>query len=240
MRLLALSETAPDKTENEDRIVLGDRVLSSGAATAELTDGIVAVADGVGGHRGGAIAAQCVAERIAGRVALSVDDLREINGELLALARAHPECAGLATTLSALTVRNGSAEILSTGNTRVWLVRAGGYLKQLTEDDTTLCELLRSGRLSPEEAERFPRKNEITACLGGGDPRLFRVRSTAVGELISPVLITSDGIHDHLSVDRMEELLASEGLTASLCTALIAAARANGSRDDASVVLCVP
>lgn len=117
------------------------------------------------------------------------------------------------------------------------MLQSKKYLKQLTTDDTTLNYLLATGQLSSEDAKSFGRGNEITACFGGGSSALFKVKVSNIEPLVAPIMITSDGIHDYLSVDEMEDIIERNGLTKASCIELIKAARNNGSVDDTSVVL---
>lgn len=144
---------------------------------------------------------------------------------------------GMATTLSGIYCTNGKSQLFSIGNTRVYLLQSRKYLKQLTTDDTTLNYLLATGQLTPEDAASFERKNEITACFGGGSYDLFKVKVTYIEPLLAPVMITSDGIHDYLSVDQMEDIIKEYGLSEKACIEMIQASRDNGSLDDASVIL---
>lgn len=144
---------------------------------------------------------------------------------------------GMATTLSGICCTEGKPQLFSIGNTRVYLLQSRKYLKQLTTDDTTLNYLLATGQLAPEDADSFERKNEITACFGGGSQDLFKVKVTYIEPLAAPVMITSDGIHDYLSVDQMEDIIEEHGLNEAACIEMIKLARNNGSLDDASIIL---
>lgn len=237
MNIIAITQKGPGKAENEDRIVIGETLLSDGTMQTSLSAGIVAVADGVGGNRAGAVASRFVVQRLTVLDDISQETFAGINSDLLALSESRADYSDMATTLAGLCIRGDSATLFSVGNSRVYLLQGKKYLKQLTQDDTTLNYLLASGQLSAEEAENFSRRNEITACFGGGTARLFKIKCEPLPPLDTPFLMTSDGIHDHVSIDEMEDIIAQCGLTCSACEALIAAARANGSQDDASVVL---
>lgn len=142
----------------------------------------------------------------------------------------------MATTLSGLQFTDNRTLLFHIGNTRVYTLQGGKYVKQLTTDDTTLNYLLTSGQLSPEEAENFDKKNEIIACFGGGTPALFKTKVSVI-EIASPVLITSDGIHDYVSADDLEDTIDEFGISLHTCEKLIEIARQNGSVDDASVII---
>ncbi len=237
MNIVAVTQKGPNKAENEDRIVVGNAVLASGSLISELREGVVAIADGVGGNPRGAAAAAFVAKALCELSCVSAESMEHINQQLLRTAQQDPRHYNMATTLTGIDLHAKAASVFHTGNTRAYLLQSGKYLKQLTADDTTLHYLLATGRLSPEEADAFNRKNEITSCFGGGKAALFRIKISALDTHFAPIVLTSDGVHDYLSIDHMEDIIQQHGLTIQCCEAMIAAARSNGSNDDASVVL---
>lgn len=237
MNVIAITQRGVNKKENEDRIIVGKTIVAEGTLFSELKDGIIAVADGVGGHNAGAMASHFVANKLCWLEQLSIELLNAINDELIAVSETAEGKKGMATTLSGIYCSDGRMQLFSIGNTRVYLLQSRKYLKQLTTDDTTLNYLLATGQLAPEDANSFERKNEITACFGGGSAALFKVKVNSFEPIVAPVMITSDGIHDYLSVDEMEDIIEENGLTEATCIKLIQTARANGSLDDASVIL---
>lgn len=237
MKMIAVTKKGIGKTENEDRIVAGRSVLSEGILSAEMESGLLAIADGVGGRNAGAAASHFIANQICALSDITEEKLRKINEELLALSAERPEYNGMATTLSGMLFAPGNICLFSVGNTRVYFLQGGKYLKQMTTDDTTLRYLCETGKLSPEEAAGFDRKNEITACFGGGRADLFRIRLSSMESVACPVMLTSDGIHDYLSVDQMEDIIGEYGLTEAACGEMISMARRRGSCDDASIVI---
>lgn len=237
MNIIAITQKGPNKVENEDRIILGKNIVAEGVFQTQLVNGIIAVADGVGGNNAGAVASHYVAKQLSTLNAISVNELTRINEKLLSFSSECSSYENMATTLSGIASFNGVTQLFSIGNTRVYLLQGGKYLKQLTTDDTTLNYLVSTGQLSSETAETFDRKNEITACFGGGAAILFKMKYSAIESLSSPVMMTSDGIHDYISVDLMEDIIAEKGITVSACQAMITAARNAGSKDDVSIVL---
>lgn len=236
MKVIAVTRRGINKKENEDRVIVGKSIIANGTFLAEIDNGVIAIADGVGGHNAGAVASHFVASKICNLTGVSDERLKEINNELISVSEGIDERKGMATTLSGIWYENDKPQLFSIGNTRVYLLQGGKYLKQLTTDDTTLNYLLATGQLSPEDAEHFERKNEITACFGGGSSDLFKVRVNYIEPLVAPVIITSDGIHDYLSADQMEDIIEEYGLNEKACEELIKMARQNGSLDDASIL----
>lgn len=237
MKIIAVTQKGLNKIENEDRIIIGKSVVAGGTLFSEFDEGIIAVADGVGGHKAGAVASHFVANGICCLKEVSFDQMERLNDELVEASKTKAEHKGMATTLSGVCISNEKTQLFSVGNTRVYLLQSRKYLKQLTTDDTTLNYLLATGQLSPEDAEHFERKNEITACFGGGNPDFFRIKISSIEPLVAPFMLTTDGIHDYLSLDQMEDIIEQHGLSNEMCFALIEAARNNGSVDDASVII---
>ncbi len=236
MKFYASSQIGIGKAENEDRVILGQSVIAGGSFVTDVENGIIAVADGVGGNKGGAVASHFIATRLTDAKSVSMESLSQLNTELLDLSQANPQYNKMATTLSGIYFSKDKQFMFHIGNTRVYALQGGKYLKQLTADDTTLNYLLTSGQLSLEEAGNFDKKNEITACFGGGTAALFKVKVSAI-EITSSVLITSDGVHDYLSIDELEDTIDDYGISLQACEKLIDLARKNGSKDDASVIM---
>lgn len=237
MKIIAVTQKGLNKDENEDRIIVGKSIVAEGNFVTEVTNGCIAIADGVGGHNAGYVASHFVANSLTMSKNITVELLASINAELLELAKSKEEYQGMATTLAGIELSQEDIRLFSIGNTRIYTIQSGKYLKQLTTDDTTLNYLLATGQLKQEEAKSFDRKNEITACFGGGTIDLFKIKLNVIAPLNSLVLMTSDGIHDHISIDQMEDIIAEYGLSSVSCEKMIAAARNSGSTDDISILL---
>lgn len=236
MKFYACSQRGIGKFESEDRITIGRSVIAEGSFISEIDNGIVAIADGVGGNNAGAVASHFVSFRLSAENDITKELLKNINDELLAKSKASSQLYNMATTFSGIKLCDDNNVVFHVGNTRIYILQGGKYLKQLTEDDTTLNYLIASGQLSPEEADTFDRKNEIIACFGGGTPNLFKIKVSKM-EFISSILLTSDGVHDFVNIDEMESIIEEKGITLNACEEMIITARKNGSKDDASVII---
>lgn len=89
MNIVAITQKGPNKAENEDRIILGKNIIAEGVFQTQLANGIIAVADGVGGNNAGAVASHygitvsaCQAMITAARDAGSQDDISIVIGEI--------------------------------------------------------------------------------------------------------------------------------------------------------------
>ena len=181
------------------------------------------------------VAFQFVAEEL-GKCDHTMEDLTEINRKLIERSRTDDALAGMATTLTLVDFTEDSAKITYVGNTRVYAIVNGKYLKQLTRDDTTMEYLLATGQLNSFTAESFERKNEITACFGADNPALLKLKQIDVSGQ-DMLIVTSDGIHDHVSIDEMEDIYCVADDKMVFCKRLIEQAVENGSIDDMSVVI---
>jgi len=237
MKIIAATQKGINKTENEDRIIVGKSIIATGMFNTEIADGILAIADGVGGNNAGSTASHFVANKICTLNDITLEQMQKINSDLLTLSEESEYNNGMATTLSGIFFSSDATQLFSVGNTRVYLLLSSKYLKQLTTDDTTLNYLLATGQLSPEDGKKYDRKNEITACFGGGNSKLFKINISTSESLASPIMITSDGIHDYLTVDQMEDIISEYGITEKTCAEMINAARKEGSCDDASILI---
>ncbi|MGN1338853.1 MAG: PP2C family protein-serine/threonine phosphatase [Oscillospiraceae bacterium] len=233
MKVSAITRMGRGKTASDDRVLVGGRILvcDEWSGRTELP-AVVGIADGVGGNAGGDIAAQYVCERIYG-CSTDMDDIAGVNAGLLELSQKTPGKAQMAATFSGVFIaENKAVKLLHIGNTRVYSIQ-GGYLKQLTSDMTTYNYYMSLGRT--EEAQQCSR-SEITACFGGGTNSLFRPQLTDIPAAGS-LLITSDGVHDFLELDRMEDIITAAANDLAACRELLDSALAAGSEDDMSAVI---
>ena len=223
MKVYAATQNGIHKNRNEDRVLIGSTILAAGEYSLEMPSGIVAVADGVGGNRAGDTAAQFICNCLAMKPEISEGYFQAINQRLIAIGGEHEIWKGMATTLSGIIFTECGNQIFHVGNTRIYALQAGSYLRQLTEDDTTVNYLVHSGKMTEEEAENYHARSEITACFGGGDQKLLRIKRKNI-EGNRTYLMTTDGVHEKLSVDDMEDFFAAGQDYAAVCRNILDAA----------------
>jgi PPM family protein phosphatase len=206
---------------------------------------VFAVADGLGGHQGGEVASAAAVEPLAaldgrefaepGEAAQALAAaIREANSAILDRASGDPGLWGMGTTVTAAAVAGDRyLQLVHVGDSRAYLLR-DGTLDQLTTDHTVVGELVRRGRLTPEQAAVHPERSILTRAVGL-DPRVL-VDTPDPLELRpgDQVLLCSDGLTEAVPDSRIAELLAAGG---DACRALIDAANAAGGPDNISVVL---
>lgn len=227
----------------EDAAVFGTQVIRE-ASLALQSGGLlrVAVADGVGGNAGGEAASRYVAEALSDAdfsqwTATGIRQfMQELNAGLLQYAQNFPEARNMATTLTGIVAGNDGYYLIHAGNCRLYVMQ-GRYLKQLTTDHTAYQWLLRHGQT--DQAAQC-NQNQILCCLGSGDPRQagqLTVKRIFEQALPETLVLTSDGIHDYVDIDFMEEALANAPSPAQAAKIIAEKARENGSRDDQSLII---
>ena len=200
------------------------------------------VADGMGGARAGEVASQIAVEAFKRGLQDSAEPeaalatlARTANARIYELAHSHSEQAGMGTTLTALYVGEDEVSIAHVGDSRAYCLR-DGELMRLTDDHSLVDELMRQGRLTPQEAEEHPQRSVITRALGPEgsvevDTRSFRARAGDV------YLLCSDGLTTMVSEEQLAQLLGSHARLRAAGEALITAANEAGGRDNITVVL---
>ncbi|MCB9011099.1 MAG: Stp1/IreP family PP2C-type Ser/Thr phosphatase [Actinobacteria bacterium] len=226
VELAAQSDTGRVRDHNEDRCF----------ASADL----VAVADGMGGALAGEVAAQVAVDAME-QVSTPIDAMalkRAIEGAnraIRTMAARDAAKAGMGTTMTAVVVAGGHAEVIHVGDSRAYLWR-DGTLTQLTDDHSVVAELVRRGTISQAEAEEHPHRNVITRALGAEaevqvDRREIDVRSGDV------LLLSSDGLHGEISDADIAGTLAEGGPLEDLARSLVDRANDAGGADNITVVL---
>ncbi len=200
------------------------------------------VADGMGGAQAGEVASRIAVEVFEPGLRDAAEPERALaalallaNERIHELSHSNAEQAGMGTTLTAVYVGEHEVAIAHVGDSRAYCLREGELLR-LTDDHTLVDELLRQGRLTPEEAIEHPQRSVITRALGPEgvvevDTRTFQARAGDV------YLLCSDGLTTMLSEQEIVELLLAHPRLHDAGEALIAAANAAGGRDNVTVVL---
>jgi PPM family protein phosphatase len=202
---------------------------------------LFAVADGMGGAQAGEIAARIAAtvlrESPGDKGADAVVELiKEANRRVYEAAAGDETRSGMGTTITAALVEGDRVQIGHVGDSRAYRIREG-RLEQLTEDHSLVAELVRSGRLAPEEADSHPQRSVITRTVGT-DPDVD-VDTFSVDALPGDVFfLCSDGLTTMVSDASILELV--EKNRASLdkaAKALVDAANKGGGEDNITIVL---
>jgi len=200
---------------------------------------LYAVADGMGGHRGGEVASQLALETIAdlfrkGDVPLA-EQVRQANRAVFERSGEDRSVAGMGTTLTAALVHGEQAHVLHVGDSRAYLLRAGAF-RQLTEDHTLVNRMVKAGEITPQEAEVHPHRNVITRSLGTEAD--VEVDEQDVGLLDGDrLLLCSDGLTGMLSEGQIQAILEAATSAQEAADRLVRAANRAGGVDNITVVV---
>ena len=130
---------------------------------------LYAVADGMGGHRGGEVASSLALETVQGMFEREegslADQVAEANRAVFDRSQNDRSVSGMGTTLTAAQVDGNRVHLVHVGDSRAYLLR-GGELTQITEDHTLVHRMVMEGEITPEEAETHPHRSILTRALG--------------------------------------------------------------------------
>lgn len=208
---------------------------------------IFLVCDGMGGHVGGAIASQLAVQTIRDCLTKQTfpspsealnTALLMANSTILAYAEDHPELNGMGTTCVIILIKNDDVYYAHVGDSRIYIL-SKKKIHRLTKDHSFIQNMVDKGILTEEEAEKHPRKNEITNALG--------LKSMLPPTICSePILVTkgdiivlcSDGLTGMVSDAAIEEVLLTDGIPLqSKATLLIEKSLENGGLDNVTLQL---
>ena len=205
--------------------------------------GLFVVADGMGGHLGGSVASSLAVKTVAANSPSTPDELsaavRHANQVVHHRSTAHPDLAGMGTTLCAIAVveRDHSRVwcLVNVGDSRVYRYQSG-ELTQLTIDHNFVAEMIRVGDLSIEEAADHPRRNTLTRAIGV-EPEV------SVDDWILDLtgndrfLLCTDGVTNELSDIEIAEMLDGEQHPSEIARALVRQANDKGGRDNSTALV---
>jgi serine/threonine protein phosphatase PrpC len=224
-RIATASHVGMVRDNNQDRaVVIGD---------------LVAVADGMGGHAGGEMAAE-LAVGVIGKATTPVtaDDLHELvkaaNATVHEKAQA-PELNGMGTTMVAATldVDAGNVLLANVGDSRAYLYSVGTF-RQLTNDHSLVNDLVREGRITEDEARTHPQRNILTRVLGiNTDLAVDQFEIRVYGG--DKILLCSDGLTNEVDDGAISSVLARFDDPKDAAETLVEKALEGGGRDNITV-----
>jgi len=232
------------------------RKINQDAFISDDDLGFYVVADGMGGHAAGEVAAQEAVEATHDMIIRNkalIEDFstspitRELSNAVrrlmesavqsatylvFGIAEQKPNYSGMGTTMSALLIAGAHGVTAQVGDSRIYRIHDGEAV-QLTEDHTLVNWQLREGLITPEEAQYSPHKNIITRAVGNKD-------YVQVDTQIIPVstgdyfLICSDGLHGYLRNQEIPDIL--EKTPKEACDILVDLANERGGKDNITVI----
>jgi PPM family protein phosphatase len=200
---------------------------------------LIAVADGMGGHRAGEVASATALEALRAAVASGEairDAIAVANDAVLEKSVSDQQLHGMGTTVTAGTLaRGGTLLVGHVGDSRAYLVR-DGQLTQITNDHSLVEEMVRGGELTPEQAEVHPRRSIITRALGI-DPEVDVDVYPVELRDGDRILLCSDGLTTMVRQDEIAGILSREHDPERAAQLLVDAANAAGGEDNVTALV---
>ncbi len=205
---------------------------------------LLIVADGMGGHAAGDLASRVCVETMVSSIEGSgqtetipilAEAVQKANRTVLKKAAEKPEYAGMGTTIVAAVIDGNTLYVANVGDSRLYLID-DDRIDQITLDHSLVAEMVRSGRISPEQMRNHPEKNIITRAVGGEEnveADFFDV-GLHKGDV---VLLCSDGLTNMVEDEQIFRIIRREKTLRDAGQKLISAANSAGGRDNISVVL---
>jgi protein phosphatase len=222
------TDTGRKRRHNEDSFVVAPPLF--------------AVADGMGGAQAGEVASKLAAaaledsdpETMSGPERIT-ELIQEANRRVYERAHTDPSTSGMGTTMTVALVEGTRVTIGHVGDSRAYRFR-NGELEQLTEDHSLVNELLKSGKLSRDEADMHPQRSVITRAVGT-DPDVDVDAYVIEAEVGDIFILCSDGLSDMVSDEIILETVEKHpGDLDRVTKALVSAANRGGGEDNITVV----
>ncbi len=200
---------------------------------------LFAVADGMGGHRGGEVASQLAVETLertfkAGEGELP-DQVQEANRVVFERSVTDRQVAGMGTTLTVALVEGDRIRLAHVGDSRAYLLR-DGELRLLTQDHTLVHRMVVEGEISEQEAQTHPQRSVLTRALGVDVVAEVDDETVAV-QPGDRLLLCTDGLTSMVREDEIGRILHEVRDTREAAERLVRAANDGGGADNTTVVV---
>jgi len=232
MRVAGRTDVGKQRAANEDSILMLPEF------------GLVCVADGMGGHRGGRVASQMVTTELARIIRETghglngeelADALVEINERIHEMGSRTEELHAMGSTCVAASLQGNQLYLAHVGDSRCYLSR-NGQGQRLTSDHRAIQPMIDQGALSESESRQHPLRNVLTRSVGV-EPHIEVELQTRELEPGDRLLLCSDGLSDLVDQDEILGLLEQDRPLQELAEELVRLANEAGGTDNISVVL---
>ena len=231
-----LTDTGRVREHNEDSVTI---------VKNRNDEYLLAVADGMGGHKAGEVASSIAINHLTnafneleklGDKADTVKWIRkeaeEINNEIFEYTASHPESKGMGSTLVLAIYTKEYLLFGNIGDSSGFVIKNDEIFK-ITKDHTLVNLLVKNGELTEEQAKNHPKKNILMRALGANNPieiDIFDVENEVEG-----ILLSSDGLTSMLNNTQIEKVLLQEGTLEEKVIKLIRKANVRGGTDNISI-----
>ena len=208
---------------------------------------LMMVCDGIGGHNAGEIASAMALMSIGQAWEKTefndieevyqwlIQKITEANEAIFTRSAQYEDLYGMGTTVVVASIIGNQLMIANVGDSRAYVLR-NFQLKQLTEDQSLVNALLKSGEITPEEAENHPNKNIVTQSLGvTSSVEIDFVRMTIKNE--DTLILCSDGLSDMLSLEEIRNVMNHYSDVEQQVEKAVQEANEAGGRDNITVAI---
>ena len=208
---------------------------------------LMMVCDGIGGHNAGEIASAMALMSIGQAWEKTefndveevyqwlIQKITEANEAIFNRSAQYEDLYGMGTTVVVASIIGNQLMIANVGDSRAYVLR-NFQLKQLTEDQSLVNALLKSGEITPEEAENHPNKNIVTQSLGvTSSVEIDFVRMTIKNE--DTLILCSDGLSDMLSLEEIRNVMNHYSDVEQQVEKAVQEANEAGGRDNITVAI---
>ena len=208
---------------------------------------LMMVCDGIGGHNAGEIASAMALMSIGQAWEKTefndieevyqwlIQKITEANEAIFTRSAKYEDLYGMGTTVVVASIIGNQLMIANVGDSRAYVLR-NFQLKQLTEDQSLVNALLKSGEITPEEAENHPNKNIVTQSLGvTSSVEIDFVRMTIKNE--DTLILCSDGLSDMLSLEEIRNVMNHYSDVEQQVEKAVQEANEAGGRDNITVAI---
>jgi protein phosphatase len=204
-----------------------------------VLDPLFAVADGMGGHRGGEVASSLALETVQrlfeGEEGSLTDQVELANRAVFERSQADREVSGMGTTLTAALIEGNRARLAHVGDSRAYLLRDGA-LTLLTEDHTLVHRMVQEGEITESEAEMHPHRSILTRALGVEETLEVDEAFVDLREG-DRLLLCTDGLTSMVDDERIREVLSTVPDPREAAERLVRVANEAGGIDNITVVV---
>lgn len=225
----ALTDVGKARQINEDSYFAGVRLFI--------------VADGLGGHRAGEVASALAVDIVSALDdqpdPISADELEATvlaaNSSVNERASQDPTLAGMATTVTAISINGDQAVLAHVGDSRCYVLRDGA-MRMLSSDHTLVARMVAEGAITAEQAESHPQRSVLTRALGS-EPSVSVDCEEIPLRNSDRIMLCSDGLSSYVPQDQITAMLGEHADPQAACAALVAAANNAGGPDNITVVI---
>ena len=242
-----LSNEGLKRKENQDRFIkpskiptINDEIPSKGC--------LIAVADGMGGHKGGGMAAQIAVNVLENEyykdksqsITSSLKSaFSKANQKIYLMATENTEYKGMGTTLTAIVLKYNTFYFAHVGDSRGYIV-SSRKIKQFTQDHSIVADLIKAKIITEKDAEKHPDRNVITRALGVDKELKVDVSEKPLKlKKNNYILLCSDGLYKVVDKNELKDVIFQIKNPEEICNSFIEIANERGGPDNTTVVLAI-